>query len=86
MELDLDLVFHARRFIDGANVHYVKTWIYCYEMSLPDSPRRERYETLLRDFVRSRTVLKASRRIVELQRKELNALLEAMMPIDDSKN
>jgi len=37
MEFDRDLVSQAQRFIDGANVHYVKTWIYCYEVSLPNS-------------------------------------------------
>ncbi len=73
MEVDRDLIIRARRFINGANVHYVNTWIYCYEMSLPDSPRRERYEELLRDFVKSKTLLQRSRSVVEGQREDLKA-------------
>ena len=79
MEVDRDLISQARRFINGANVHYVKTWIYCYELSLPNSPRRQRYEALLRDFVKSKTLLSFSRDIVETQRKELNALSTTMV-------
>ena len=68
MELDLNLIVCARRFVDGANVHYVNTWIFCYQMSQPDSPRRRRYETLLREFVSTRELLKATRRRVEAAR------------------
>jgi len=75
MEVDRDLISQARRFINAANVHYVRTWIYCYELSGPDSPRRERYEALLRDFVKSKTQLNSSRSIVEMQRQELDAIL-----------
>lgn len=74
MEVDRELIYQARRFINGANVHYVKSWIFCYEMSLPNSPRRERYEALLRDFVKSKTILQMSRSMIETQRTKLNAL------------
>jgi hypothetical protein len=68
MELDLNLIAHARRFVDGSNVHYVNTWIFCYQLSQPESPRRRRYEALLRDFVSSRELLKVTRRRVESAR------------------
>jgi hypothetical protein len=73
MELDRELVAQARRYIDGANVHYIKTWIFCYEESLPNSASRERYEALLRDFVRSKALLAASRSVIEIQRRRLDA-------------
>lgn len=57
MALDHSLIYQARKFITGANVHDVKTWILCYETSLPDSPNRTRYEKLLREFVDRRTIL-----------------------------
>ena len=57
MALDHCLIYQARKFITGANVHDVKTWIFCYETSLPDSPNRTRYEKLLREFVGRRTIL-----------------------------
>jgi hypothetical protein len=66
-EVDRALIAQARRYINGANVHYVKSWIFCYEMSLPNSPRRQRYEALLRDFVRSKALLEYSRSVVEGQ-------------------
>jgi hypothetical protein len=50
-DIDHCLIHEARRFVTGENVHYVKTWIFCYETSKPHSERRERYEKLLRDFV-----------------------------------
>jgi len=51
--LDHTLIFEARKLISGANIHSpVETWLFCYQTSLPDSPKRKRYEDLLRDFVR----------------------------------
>ena len=54
--LDHCLIFQARKFINGENVHRVNTWIFCYETSIRDSPRRERYEALLRDFVATKNL------------------------------
>ena len=76
MEIDHELIFAARRFITGANVHYVKTWVFCYETSLPGSPRRERYEALLRDLVRWSIRLQMSQRMIEMQWDKLKALSE----------
>ena len=47
---DVDLAsFHqVERFITDANVHYVRTWILCYETCAPGSDRQSRYEQLLR--------------------------------------
>jgi hypothetical protein len=56
MSIDHSLVYQARKFTNAANIHFVKTWIFCYETSDPDSPRRKRYEQLLRDFVTTRNV------------------------------
>jgi hypothetical protein len=72
--LDCGLVGDARRFITGANVHAVKTWIYCYEMSAPGTTRRKRYEDLLRDFVSSRSRLETMSARVEAQNKKVMEL------------
>ena len=74
MELDRTLISDARRFITGANVHYINTWIYCYEMSDPGSPRSARYEALLRDFVFWKQVLDKLRDRVETQKTRINGL------------
>jgi hypothetical protein len=52
--IDHTLIFRARNYIDGANVHRIKTWIFCYEISPVGSDARQRYERLLRDFVAAR--------------------------------
>jgi hypothetical protein len=64
-ELDHSLIYQARKFITGANVHYVKTWIFCYETSQPQTSTRGRYESLLRIFVASNNLLLARGRLVE---------------------
>jgi len=51
MEVDRDLIRQARRFITGANVHRINTWIFCYELSTTGSPRQRKYEAMLREFV-----------------------------------
>ena len=53
LDLDHALLYQARKFITAANVHYVKTCIFCYEISVPHSQHRQRYERLLREFVGS---------------------------------
>ena len=72
--LDHSLIYQARKFVDGANLHYVNTWIFCYETSEPQSARRDRYGKLLREFVASRNLLLATRMQVELGRRRLDAL------------
>ena len=67
-EVDCLLIHQARKFITSANVHYVKTWIFCYETSQPGSVRRQRYEDLLHEFVASRTLLLAARMRIERDR------------------
>jgi len=52
--LDESLIYAAKKFIDGANVHDVETWIFCYEWSKPQSDGRQRYEKILRQFVASK--------------------------------
>ena len=53
-ELDLSLIHEVRRLMDGANIHRVKTWLFCYENSEPNSKIRQSYEQLLRNFVVTR--------------------------------
>jgi hypothetical protein len=65
--LDHSLLYQARKFITAANVHYVNTWILCYETSNPGSSRRNRYERLLREFVATR----ALNLVAQLQAKQL---------------
>jgi hypothetical protein len=74
MEFDEELVASARRLITGANVHCVKTWIYCYEVSRPESAEQARYEQLLRDFVRSHISLSGLKHSVALHRRRLAKL------------
>lgn len=52
MEIDRELISEVRRLITGANVHEIGTWVLIYEC-LPDSPRRAKYEAVLREFVRA---------------------------------
>lgn len=56
-DLDHSLVYEAQKLVNAENVHRVRTWIFCYETSMPDSPHRRRYEKLLRDLVATRRVL-----------------------------
>ena len=60
-DVDHLLIYQTRKFINGANVHRIKTWIFCYETLQPSSVRREQYEKLLREFVRSNQLLIATR-------------------------
>ena len=53
-EVDRNLIHDAQMFFDSANVHQVRAWIFCYETSLPNSPSREWYEKVLRNFVGTR--------------------------------
>jgi hypothetical protein len=82
MEIDRELIAAARHLITGANVHYVQTWIFCYEVSRVDSPRHARYENLLRDFVNSNTLLKAVRRSLASQRQRVDMLRVRSAAID----
>jgi hypothetical protein len=74
MEVDRELIATARRLINGANVHYVETWIYCYEGSALDSARCARYERLLRDFVRFSVTFKTLNHSISFQRRQLAKL------------
>ena len=74
MDADVHLIMQARKLITGANVHIIRTWIFCYETSKPDSARQARYEALLRDFVVSRSLLNSMKRRLEAQRDYVAAL------------
>jgi hypothetical protein len=56
IEVDLQLISDARSFCSGANVHHVKTLIFCYEESVLQAKRCDSYdnefENELRQFVR----------------------------------
>lgn len=68
MPLDHSLIFHARKFINAENVHRVNTWIFCYQMSIPESVRQKRYEKLLRDFVTTKNLMLGVRMQAKLAR------------------
>jgi len=55
VELDEDLLANARRLFNGANVHHLKTLIFCYEEAIraqnDGQPYRGRFENSLRKFV-----------------------------------
>ena len=59
--LDHSLLYQVRKFITAANVHRVKTWMFCYRTSAPDSEPGRRYEKLLREFVVGENRLMAAR-------------------------
>ena len=59
--LDHALVYEARKFVTAENVHRLKTWIFCYETTAPNSSRHKRYEELLREFVATKRILLAVR-------------------------
>jgi hypothetical protein len=59
--IDYSLVHRARKLMTGANVHRIKTWIFCYENSEPNSPNQEHYEKLLREFLFTSTRIAGAR-------------------------
>jgi hypothetical protein len=59
--IDHCLIYQARKLMNGESVHRVNTWIFCYETSATDSPRRTRFEELLRDFVATRNLIIGAR-------------------------
>jgi hypothetical protein len=60
-DLDHSLVHQIRKLVDGANVHYVNTWLFCYETSEPGSTKREKYERILRKFIIEKSRMSAAR-------------------------
>ena len=72
-EVDHLLLYQARKFITAANVHDINTWIFCYVATPADSARRERYEKLLRDFVRSNALIRAARTRIDYDRRQLGS-------------
>ena len=82
LDLDHALLYQARKFITAANVHYVKTCIFCYEISAPHSQHRQRYERLLREFVGSENTLLAARTLAELVRCSANRAYAARESLD----
>jgi hypothetical protein len=52
-DLDYDLLHRVQQLTDGANVHKVNNWLFCYQQL--QGLARARYEKLLREFVASRT-------------------------------
>jgi hypothetical protein len=56
---DQTLLYRVRQFINGANVHSVRTLIFLYEHSKPESPDSGKYELVLRKFVASREKVRA---------------------------
>ena len=73
MGVDRELIATAQRLINGANVHHVNTWIFCYELS-PDPLRRAKYESLLRDFVNSNSSLTILKHSIAFSRKQIAKL------------
>src|ERR1043166_938162 len=80
--LDHTLLHEVRRFITGANVHSVKTWVLCYETADPDSERRVYYERLLREFVASKYRIHVARANAEQLRSDSMKLWAAGEALD----
>ena len=66
VELDHTLLGNVRRLTTGANVHRLKTLIFCYEEAIhaqvAGHPYRPMFETLLREFVSEALKIQAARR------------------------
>src|ERR1041385_8766668 len=67
-ELDHLLMSEARKQITGANVHSVKTLLFCYETSAPGSDRRMKYEQALREFVAEKSRIRGALAYAEVVR------------------
>jgi len=80
---DHALLYEARRFITGANAHRVKTWIFCYETSTPDSAHYKRYEQLIREFVNTKKLLLGIRVQAKLEVKRGKDLRRASMALEE---
>jgi len=63
MAVDHTLIQQAQRLITGANVHRVKTWLFCYEWSQEGSTERAYYERRLREFILSQGASTQSRKV-----------------------
>jgi len=57
VQLDFDLVHHARLFINSQNAHNVENWIDFYKSAAPDCQMRSVYEKNLRNFVSAKRQL-----------------------------
>jgi hypothetical protein len=51
--IDYQLIREAQRLMTGANVHTIRTLIFCYEHSTTNVVHHSKYEELLTEFVRS---------------------------------
>src|SRR5262249_40787015 len=58
-DIDRCLISRVRLFINGTNANFVQKWLSSYETSFPDSRHRLLLESILRDFVASRTEVEA---------------------------
>jgi len=58
-DIDRCLISRVRLFINGSNANRIETWLSSYETSLPDSRNRLLLESILLDFVASRTEVEA---------------------------
>jgi len=56
--LDRVLVYEARKLITAANVHYVDTWILCFQILTPGTLHQKRYEQLLRKFIATKRLMR----------------------------
>jgi hypothetical protein len=81
--LDHSLLHQARNLVTGANVHRLKTWIFCYETSKPRSLRRKRYEKLLRTFVNTKNLTIAARLHAKLAVKQGERLRMQSIALDE---
>src|SRR5215467_824109 len=61
-DIDRSLISRVRLFINGSNATRIETWLSSYEKSLPHSRHRLLLESILRDFVASRTQVEAMKR------------------------
>jgi len=81
-DLDYALLYQARKCINGGNVHQLRTAIFCYETSAPNSGPRAIYEKGLRDLVREHYRSAAARTDAESARQKAENVLRASDDLD----
>jgi len=70
--LDHSLIHRVHGCMRGDHVHRVRTWLFLYEKSSPDSGDRLFYECLLRNYVATQNPAEAARSAAETTRQRSN--------------
>jgi hypothetical protein len=84
VDIDHALLHQVRRFITGANIHAVKTWLFAYETSQPGSSTRTKYERKLRGFVADQNRILLTYNQAELARERGTAAMRQSKALNET--